>query len=669
MRRIINILMCMLITLCIAACNEKADDDNTGKEEETLKEEKVIIRQIDALPEADWQKSAVFVQYSHLLDDTLAMNSICSYDGYKDQGELFIRIDENIDSFTLYINSERVDFTNAEKGKIYQLDYSKVSVNGKNSVQITSIQPHHDKPAVSVYIPYPSLIKGTLEEEGFDPATLMLIEDIIKEDIEYGFTSAQLAIIRHGKLVYSNTWGYLNSYDQDGNKLKDKMSADNETMYDLASVSKMFGPNFALQKLLSEGKVDLNDRISQYLGDSFYEDTLDFAYSFGDDPGIETMKRWKASLRIIDLLKHEGGFPPAPGYFNLYRDAISQDMGPQYNNMLFAGYEHSEKTKQETLEAICKTPLVYEPGSDTIYSDVDYMILGFIVEKISGQSLDQYMKENFFEPLGLTRITYNPLDNGYSSDDCAATEINGNTRDGSIEFPGVRTYTLQGEVHDEMAWHSMNGVSGHAGLFSNAEDLAKLAYIMFTGGYGYQKFFDKDVIDYFIGPKDNIQANYGLGWARQADDKRSWYYGTQSGSNTIGHQGWTGTLAMIDFERDIVMVYLTNKINTPIRDKQANPNGFRGSWYTASTLGFVPELFSIGLDQKGDHTKQLLALLDQMAYDSIDLIPDGADADHPGVLNALSKIEVCRKWVNEYGDDADKQDLSRLEAYYGSVIR
>ena len=664
MRKIIKMLICMMLAIRISGCNT-----NKNKEEETVEEEKIIVKEISTLPIADWQKTALFPQYSRLLDDTLVMNSICSFDSYTGQGEFFVKVDEDVESFTLYINDERVDFYETVKNKIYQLDYSKVSLNGKNSIQITGIEPHYDEPAISVYIPYPSLIEGTPEEEGFDPATLKLIEDIINEDIEYGFTSAQLAIIRHGKLIYSNTWGCINSYDQDGNELKDKIPADNKTMYDLASVSKMFGPNFALQKLLSEGKVDLNDKISQYLGDSFYEDTLDFAYTFGADPGIETMKEWKASLKIIDLLKHEGGFPPAPGYFNLYRDAPSQELGSQYINALYAGCEHSEETKKKTLEAICRTPLVYEPGTDTIYSDVDYMILGLIVEKISGLSLDQYMKENFFEPLRLTRITYNPLENGYSKNDCAATELNGNTRDGAVEFPGARTYTLQGEVHDEMAWYSMNGVSGHAGLFSNAEDLAKLACTMFTGGYGYHKFFDTDVIDYFIGPKNSAQANYGLGWARQADGRREWYYGTQSDSDTIGHQGWTGTLAMIDFDRDIVMVYLTNKINSPIRDKQANPNGFRGSWYTASTLGFVPELFSIGLDQKKDHSKQLLSLLEQMTYDSINLIPDGAKDNHPGVLNTLSKIEVYRKWVNEYGDDTDKQALKRLEEYYTDVIR
>ena len=659
MRKIINTLMCLMLVACISGCNKK--------EEEKPVEEKIIVKEIAALPQGDWEKTAVFPEHSRLLDDTLAMNSICSFDGYADQGQLYIRVSEDVDSFALYINGERVDFTETAKNRIYQLDYSKAAINGRNSIQISEIRPHFNEPAISVYVPYPSLIRGTAKEEGIDTSTLQLINDIIEEDIRYGFTSAQMAIIRHGKLIYSNTWGYLNSYDQDGNELKEKTSADNNTMYDLASVSKMFGPNFALQKLVSEGKLDLNSKVSDYLGERFYEDTLDFAYDFGADPGLETMKEWKASLRVIDLLKHEAGFPPTPRYFNSYVDAPSQEFGSQYDNILFSGTEHSELTKEKTLEAICRTPLQYEPGTDTLYSDVDYMILGLIVEKISSQSLDQCMKENFFEPLGLTRISYNPLENGYSKDDCAATELNGNTRDGAVMFPGARTYTLQGEVHDEMAWHSMNGVSGHAGLFSNAEDLAKLAYVLLTGGYENSRFFSRNVIDYFVGPKNSIQANYGLGWARQGDDQRSWYYGTQTSSDTVGHQGWTGTLAMIDFERDFVMVYLTNKINTPVRDKQANPNGFRGSWYTASTLGFVPQLFSIGLDEDGDHSKQLLSLLQQMAYDSFNLIPEGSDDDHPGVLNALSKIEVYKNWVEKYGDEKDRESLSDLEEYYKKI--
>lgn len=130
---------------------------------------------------------------------------------------------------------------------------------------------------------------------------------------------------------------------------------------------------------------------------------------------------------------------------------------------------------------ICRTPLWYEPGTKTVYSDLDYMILGLVVEKTTGEKLDAWLKKTFWNPMGLTHITYNPLRNGFTKDDCAATELNGKTRDHLLDYPGYRTYTLQGEVHDEKAFYSMDVVSGHAGLFANASDVAKLASVMLSG--------------------------------------------------------------------------------------------------------------------------------------------------------------------------------------------
>ena len=293
---------------------------------------------------------------------------------------------------------------------------------------------------------------------------------------------------------------------------------------------------------------------------------------------------------------------------------------------------------------LCKTPLEYEPGTKTVYSDADYMILGLVVEKITGEDLDTWLKKNIYEPLGLNHITYNPLQHGFSPDDCAATELNGNTRDGLLDYDGYRTYTLQGEVHDEKAWYSMAGVSGHAGLFSNATDLAKLATLMLTGGYGDMGFFSKNVIDTFTAPKSESAANWGLGWWRQGDAQRVWYFGTQAGPGTIGHQGWTGTLVMIDPERQLVIVYLTNKINSPVTDKRKNANKFNGGWYTASTLGFVPQILSIGMDSEEDITGQLKDLVADMAVEAQKLIPAGVsyDSDHPAAKNARSKAQIMR---------------------------
>ena len=294
---------------------------------------------------------------------------------------------------------------------------------------------------------------------------------------------------------------------------------------------------------------------------------------------------------------------------------------------------------------------MFAPGSRTQYSDVNYMLLGFILEQITGQDLDSYLKETFFRPLGLERITYTPLEHGFSPEDCAATELRGNTRCGLVWYPGVRETTLQGQVHDEMAWACMGGVSGHAGLFSDASDLAKLAFVMLTGGYGEHRFFSRSVIDSFTAPRSADAGNWGLGWWREGENQRAWYFGTQSAPDTIGHQGWTGTMVMIDPERDLIVAYLTNKLNSPVTSPN-DPDRFDGNWFTASTLGFVPQILSIGMDRGEDPSSQLLALLADMVAESMKLVPEGAlkDPGHPAARNVESKLALLESRAESSGD-------------------
>ena len=177
---------------------------------------------------------------------------------------------------------------------------------------------------------------------------------------------------------------------------------------------------------------------------------------------------------------------------------------------------------------------------------------------------------------------------------------------------------------------------------------------MLTGGYGEHCFFSRNVIDLFTAPKAVGYGQWGLGWWREGDDQRAWYFGTQAASGTVGHQGWTGALVMIDPSRNLVIAYLTNKINSPVTN-ESNLNGFDGGCYTASTLGFVPQILSIGMDGGADVSGQLLDLAADMAMESLRLIPDGADARHPYVRNAESKIAVLRRRA---GNDAAYQALA-----------
>ena len=690
-RYLLRIMLCAAVALAFlvtgcgstaAVSGKETSVQGNGEQNSAAQDSGISVSEIQELPDYGWQLAASFPDWKGSPDNSLAMNSVAGFESRHGQGRLYVAPSEGITSFSLYINEVPVDTSGMEAGKVYEVDYSAIAPDGMSSVQVTDILPiasgenaagkNASEEKVSIYAAYPEVLPGTLEEAGISEDAAGLVSDIIESDIRNGFTSAQLAVIRHGRLVYENAWGSLNSYYQDGTPIPEgeRTPVTTDTLYDLASVTKMFGVNYALQKLVTDGEISLDARVADYLGEKFYEDTIRIEYTEGEDSDPEVQKEWKAELTLRDLLKHQGGFPPDPRYFNPWLNTEKQEYDPTWSipNKLFAGNGGDEETRRETVAAICRTPLMYEPGTKTMYSDVDYMLLGIVIEQVTGTDLDTYLKETFLQPMGLTHITYNPLENGFSAEDCAATELNGNTRDGAVSFPGVRTETVQGTVHDEKAYYSMGGISGHAGLFGNAADLAKLASVMLTGGYGGNRYFSRNVMDTFMAPKKEDAANWGLGWWREGDFQRSWYFGTQSPSDTIGHQGWTGTLIMIDPGRDLVIAYLTNKINSPVTDKVKDPNKFNGNWYTASSLGFVAQILGVGMDSGRDVSAQLRSLLFSMTEDALKLIPEGAAGGHPSVRSAESLLSLYRSMGEGAGDGRCAEQADILEEKLDSII-
>lgn len=601
----------------------------------------VKVSQLSGLPGGQWQAQPVFPAWAGYVDDTLALNSMFTFQHYSGQGTLYVAPEAGVASFALFVNNKPINTAQMAGGGVYAVDISGCTLNGDNTIQVSAVQPAGK--TVQVSIPYPVVIEGTPEQVGLDRDVLEALEQLIQSDVDNGFPSAQMAVVKNGRLVYQNAWGRVNAYLPDGTPNTASPAVTNDTLYDLASNSKMYTANYALQLLVTQGKIDLDSRIVDLLGQSFVDDTIDITFSGYENPGLEVNKQWKSELTLRDILRHQAGFPADPQYHNDAFDQHTQKPAAGVANPLFSGWDGTPATRQATLKAIFKTPLMYKPGTKTVYSDVDYMLLAFVIESVTGQPLDQYLEQNFWAPMGLDHITYNPLLNGFAPNDCAATELNGNTRDGAVHFTGVRTATIQGQVHDEKAFYAMGGISGHAGLFSNAADLAKLASVMLTGGYGQQKFFSRNVIDTFTAPKKENAANWGLGWWREADDGRCWYFGTQSSSGTIGHQGWTGTLTLIDPVENLVVVYLTNKINSPVTNKAANPNKFNGNWYTSSTLGFVAQILYQGLSNRASNPNAALsALLADMAAGKFQLVAKaGATSpDHPIVRAGYALVET-----------------------------
>lgn len=533
-------------------------------------------------------------------DDSILTNYFYEFKAYAGQG--FVLIDkENVSDFRIYINGTKLehrllpeDFK--QKDGSFLIGISDLTKDDQNILQVSHIKG--ENPRLRIRIGFPVVLKERESFKKLDANILNLLHDILEAEVSEGSTGGQLVVLKDGQVLLNKAFGYINNYYPDGTPIPfgQRIRVTDQTLFDLASNTKMYTVNYALQHLVYQKKLSIYDPISKFFPD----------FKDGENDQI----KGKDQLTIKDLLEHQGGFPADPKYFDENYD--KDDGITNGKNDL---YSQDRKT---TMEMVLKTPLQYEPGTKTLYSDVDYMLLGMIIEKVTGQDLDQYMKEEFYRPLRLDRLTFRPLDHGFKPEEIAATELKGNSRDGALAFKNNRQRTIHGSVHDEKAYYSMEGISGHAGLFGNAMQIAQLAQMMLNeGGYGSTYYWDKTTQDLFTKPKDS-NSSYGLGWRRQGDGKYSWAFSPMADKSTIGHTGWTGTLTLIDPSQEMVVVLLTNKKNSPVLNKEANPNNFLGDRFLVNRYGMVTSLIYRALHPAS--IDQTMDLLDGLVKGKEDLI-------------------------------------------------
>jgi len=384
-----------------------------------------------------------------------------------------------------------------------------------------------------------------------------ILDEFIEEEIQNGFPGVALLVVRFGKILKQSVYGYKLKYNENQILLDHPEHLTLNTMFDVASLTKMYATNYALMHLVAQEKLNVNDPIKKYLPQ----------YS-----GCNPEGEYRETRLVKDLLTHTAGYAPSIEFYDPNR--VSSDLFSQEKN----------KTKE-----IIETKLEFQRSKNNdqipIYSDIDYILLGFIIEHITGMSIKEYVKINIYQPLGLTHTLFNPLINTqYKKSDFAATELKGNTRGGTIFFPNVRTYVLQGEVHDEKSFYSMNGLSGHAGLFSNLHDMNILTQIMLNNGtYKNIHFWNKNIQELFVTPYEFDQS-YGLGWRLNVNKSLPWF-GLHASNQAYGHTGWTGTCTVIDPKYSMAIVLLTNKRHTPY------VNGiFDGEKFETGTYGKIMTL-------------------------------------------------------------------------------
>lgn len=511
------------------------------------------------------------------------------------------------------------------------------------------------------------------EQVGFSSEKLNKVDDYINKEINDGFPGAAVIIVKDGKIVKNTAYGYLKKYDtayvdgayQPAQPLPSSQwePATVNSLWDLASNTKMYATNYAIQKLVSEGKLNLDEKISSFPGWENYKDSYVIYtgdWTLGGKGNLpSTPVTGKETVTVRDLLHHSGGNIP----------------DPQYPNRAVAGglwYQNSDSANRSgIIDIICKTPLQYKPRTTIKYSDLDFMILGLLVEQITGMPLDKYVESEIYGKLGISHTVFNPLAKGFSKSEIAATELNGNTRDGNISFGtmddgspvNIRKYTLQGEVHDEKAWYSMGGVSGHAGLFSTTGDMAVLTQLMLNGGiYNGTQVFTKEVADQFTAPysvsgtQSTLDSStYGLGWRLASKTGSYWYFNWGPSRSTYGHQGWTGTLTIIDPVYNMTITMLTNLRHSPVDNP---PNGFVGyENYSIGDFGPITGLIYQALIT--DKTS-----LDSTSVDSIRTLMEEYEKSQeltgpliPQLSNSLTQAE---KFFNE---NKQEQAVTHMEDF------
>ncbi len=402
-----------------------------------------------------------------------------------------------------------------------------------------------DRPQPGFASPRTELRTSTPSRVGLDPEPL----DAAWRAIE-GYTRPQanghplypgavLSYGHQGKVVMTRATGYSRLYaDGSGTQLPEaeRIETRTDTIYDLASVSKLFTSVVVMQQV-EAGRVDLDAPVARYLPE-FSSHSAASPYD-------------KSGVTVRQLLTHTSGFPAFLPLWRDYPDPASR------------------------LRAAVTADLTAEAGSRYLYSDLNLITLGALVTKVSGKPLDVLVADGITRPLKMSDTGYNPSART-TRDRIAATEFQ------AVPDRGM----VWGEVHDENAW-SFGGVAGHAGVFSTARDLGILAQTMINGGaYDGKRILRTASVQQMITNENTEFASNAHGLGFELDQR--WYMGGLSSLRTAGHTGYTGTSLVIDFASRSFVILLTNRVHPSRSWGSVNPARVAAAQGLAESLAVRP---------------------------------------------------------------------------------
>ena len=424
-----------------------------------------------------------------------------------------------------------------------QLIFGAIQAKGKLPI---SLSPDFEKGMGSITQPLNRLEYTFPEDIGLDKADLAPIDSIVLEGLRAeAYPGVEVMVARKGKVIYNKSFG-TTTYDS-----ASAIQVDENIIYDLASVTKIASTVLAVMELDGKGKLSLDDKLSQHLK---YVRKTDYA-----------------DITLREMLAHQAGLATwIPFYkktlhhgmlnFEIYSKNQSKEHPYQVAENLYISRVYAEDSIFYRIVHRAKV----NPKKEYKYSDIGYYFLKEIVEKVTKQSIDEYNQEHFYQPMGMSRTTFMPLEK-FSKEEIAPTEND----------KVFRKQLIHGYVHDPGA-ALLGGVGGHAGLFSNANDMMKLMQMFLQeGNYGGQQYLSAEVLEEYTKCqycKDSVlhkeENRRGAGFDKPA------YHGEPGPTcdcisfASYGHSGFTGTYVWVDPEEDLVYVFLSNRVNPSADNKK-----------------------------------------------------------------------------------------------------
>jgi CubicO group peptidase (beta-lactamase class C family) len=370
---------------------------------------------------------------------------------------------------------------------------------------------------------------GVPESVGLDSKKLDKIDEVAQQMIQMqAAPGANVLVVKNGKVVFERSYGHLD-YQQSA-------PVTPETVYDLASITKVLATTQAVMFLHSRGELDMNKTLGDYL------------------PELKGTN--KAPLVLKDVLAHEAGLKAFIPHFvhtvqdgqwkpTYYQAGSGQGFNRPVSNDMFA----MDALRDSIWHWTVKSDLLPKPNK-YVYSDLTMYFMQAVVEKIVNQPLDEFVDQIFYAPLGLKTLTFNPAQK-MPIGRIAPTE-------NDMAF---RKRQIQGYVHDPGA-AMYGGVAGHAGLFGTANDLAVMMQLMLNkGSYGEVSLIKPETIEAFT-KRQSHMSRRGWGWDKPEPEKgKGGSAGKLAPKSTFGHTGFTGTCVWADPENDLIYVFLSNRVH------------------------------------------------------------------------------------------------------------